>query len=177
MYASKFQWTSIFFGYFCSVWGPILRLAWTSKMHCCKISWLWPATVCSIFTAIDANYTHLDTSIPVLQQLQPWIDTFIRLMLWKLSKIFFFHKLIKNLSAFFALMTLFLPPWPTMPLWYVVWIGERYFLPKGRAGSRGGTHPKINYRTLNEPPNTRSQQFFENQLNMCSHTKSVCRIW
>ena len=81
---------SIHFGYFCSVWGPILRLAWTSKMHCCKISWLWPATVCSIFTAIDANYTHLDTSIPVLQQLQPWIDTFIRLMLWKLSKIFFF---------------------------------------------------------------------------------------
>ena len=48
------------------------------------------ASYCSIFTAIDANYTHLDTSIPVLQQLQPWIDTFIRLILWKLSKIFFF---------------------------------------------------------------------------------------
>ena len=39
-------------------------------------------TVCSIFTAIEAKYTHLDTSIPVVQQLQPWIDTFIQLMLW-----------------------------------------------------------------------------------------------
>ena len=69
------------------------------------------------------------------------------------------------------------PPWPTMPLWYVVWIGERYLLTKGLAGSRGGTHPKINYKTLNEQLNTRSQQFFENQLSMRSHTKSVCRIW
>ena len=164
---------SIYFGYFCSAWGPILWLAWTSKMHCYKISWLWSATVCSIFIAIETNYTHLDTSIPVLQQIQLWIDTFVQLMLWKLSKIFFF---IKNFSAFFALLTLF-PPWPRMPLWYIVCIGEDYLLTKGHAGSHGGTHPKINYKTLNEPPNTRSQQFFDNQLSMRSHTKSVCRFW
>ena len=69
------------------------------------------------------------------------------------------------------------PPWPTMPLWYVVWIGERYLLTKGHAGSRGGTHPKINYETLNQPPNTRSQQFLENQLSMRSYTKFVYRSW
>ena len=39
---------------------------------------------------------------------------------------------------------------------------------------RGWTHSNINYRTLNETPNARSQQFFENQLSMRSHTKSVC---
>ena len=38
------------------------------------------------FTAIEAKYTRIDTSIPVLQQLQTWIDTFIQLMLWKESK-------------------------------------------------------------------------------------------
>ena len=27
------------------------------------------------------------------------------------------------------------------------------------------------------PPNARSQQFFENQLGMRSHTKSICMIW
>ena len=31
----------------------------------------------SCFTAIQARYTHLDTLIPVLQQLQPWIDLYI----------------------------------------------------------------------------------------------------
>ena len=35
------------------------------------------------FTDIQAKYKHLATSIPVLQQLQPWIDTFVQLMLWK----------------------------------------------------------------------------------------------
>ena len=64
-----------------------------------------------------------------------------------------------------------------MPPWYVWWIGETYLLPKRHVGSRGGTHSKINYKTLNEPPNARRQQFFENQLNMRSHTKSVCMIW
>ena len=147
---------SIFFGYFCSVWGPILRLAWTSKMHCCKISWLWPATVCSIFTAIDANYTHLDTSIPVLQQLQPCIDTFIRLMLWKLSKIFFFHKLIKNLSAFFALMTLFPPLTHDATLICCVNWREIFATKRACWVTGGGTHPKINYKTLNEPQEANS---------------------
>ena len=33
------------------------------KMHWCKISWLWTATVRSIFTAKEAKYTYLDTSI------------------------------------------------------------------------------------------------------------------
>ena len=81
-----------------------------------------------------------------------------------------------------------------MPLWYVVWIGEKYLLTKGHVGSRGGgTHPKFNNKTLNEPPNARSQQFFENQLSMRSelhrdpewtfvnsksvYTKSVRVIW
>ena len=66
-----------------------------------------------------------------------------------------------------------------MPPWYVGWIGETYLLPKRYVGSRGGggTHSKINYKTLNEPPIARRQQFFENQLNMRSHTKSVCMIW
>ena len=41
----------------------------------------------------------------------------------------------------------------------------------------GGTHLKINYRALNETSDARHQQFFENQLSMRSHTKSVCRIW
>ena len=41
------------------------------------------------FYSIEAKYTHLDTSISVLQQLQPRIDTFVQLMLWKLYKIFF----------------------------------------------------------------------------------------
>ena len=41
-------------------------------------------------------------------------------------------------------------------------------------GGGGETHSKINYKALNEPPNARSQQFFENQLSMRSHTKSVC---
>ena len=106
----------------------------------CKISWLWPATVCSIFTAIDAYYTHLDTLIPVLQQLQPWINTFIRLMRWKLSKIFFSQTEKAFCSVFFFFFSVFCwpcsPPWPTMPLWYVVWIGKRYLLTKGHAGSR-----------------------------------------
>ena len=44
-------------------------------------------------------------------------------------------------------------------------------------GQGGGTHSKINYKTLNKPPNARRQQFFENQLSMRSHTKSVCMIW
>ena len=44
-------------------------------------------------------------------------------------------------------------------------------------GSGVGTHSKINYKTLNEIPGARSQQFFESQLSMRCHTKSVCRIW
>ena len=43
-------------------------------------------------------------------------------------------------------------------------------------GGGGGTHSKINYKALNGTPNARSQQFFENQLSMRSHTKSVCSI-
>ena len=48
------------------------RLAWTFAARIGdkyqirltrSISWLWPATVCSIFTAIEAKYSHLDTSI------------------------------------------------------------------------------------------------------------------
>ena len=48
---------------------------------------------------------------------------------------------------------------------------------KGMLGHGGGTHSKINYKALNETPDARSQQFFENQLSMRSHTKSVCRFW
>ena len=44
-------------------------------------------------------------------------------------------------------------------------------------GGGGGTYSKIKYKTLNETPDARGQQFFENQLSMRSHTKSVCRIW
>ena len=44
-------------------------------------------------------------------------------------------------------------------------------------GGGGGAYSKINYNTLNEPPNARSQQVLENQLSMRSHTKCVCRIW
>ena len=44
-------------------------------------------------------------------------------------------------------------------------------------GGGAGNTLKINYKTLNEPPNAKSQQFFENQMSMRSHTKSVCRIW
>ena len=92
--------------YFCFVWGPILRLAWTSKMHCCKIPWLWPATVCSIFTIIDANYTHLDTSIPVLQQLQLWIDISVWLILtvihliWSESSLYALWIAIRTQTSF-----------------------------------------------------------------------------
>ena len=39
----------------------------------------------------------------------------------------------------------------------------------------GGTHSKINYKTLNETHNGRRQQFLKNPLSMRSHTKSVCR--
>ena len=41
----------------------------------------------------------------------------------------------------------------------------------------GGEHSKINYRALNETTDARSQQFFENQLSMRSHTKSVCSVY
>ena len=41
-----------------------LRPNTLAGMSICKISWLWPATVRSIFTAIEAKYKHLDTSIP-----------------------------------------------------------------------------------------------------------------
>ena len=34
-----------------------------------------------------------------------------------------------------------------------------------------GAHSKLNYKTLNETTDARSQQFFENQLSMRSHTK------
>ena len=34
-------------------------------------------------------------------------------------------------------------------------------------------HTEMNYKTLNETPNAKSQQFFENQLSMCSHTDFV----
>ena len=163
---------SIHSGNFYSDWGPILRLAYTSEMHCCKISWLWPPTVCSIFTAIHAKYKHLDTSIPVLQQLQPWIDTFVQLIEKNIKSSF-----LINVSVFFLLCWPCSPPWPRMPLWYIVWSCKKYLLTKGYAGSRGGTHSKINYKALNETPNARSQQFFENQLSMRSHTKSVCSIW
>ena len=44
-------------------------------------------------------------------------------------------------------------------------------------GGGGGPHSKNNYKALNETPDARSQQFFENQLSMRSHTKSVCKIW
>ena len=43
---------------------------------------------------------------------------------------------------------------------------EKYLLTKGHVGSRGGTHSKTNYMTLNETSDARSQQFFENQLSM-----------
>ena len=43
-------------------------------------------------------------------------------------------------------------------------------------GGGWGEHSKINYKALNDTPDARSQQFFENQLSMRSHTKSVCRI-
>ena len=41
----------------------------------------------------------------------------------------------------------------------------------GHGGGGGGTHSKIKYKTLNETPDARGQQFFENQLSMRSHTK------
>ena len=137
---------NIHFGCFCSAWGPILWLAWTSEVHCCKI-WLWPATVCSIFTAIDANYTYFYTLIPVLQQLQLWIDTFIQLLLWKLSKVFF----LVNWWRIFQRFLLRWPcpsTWPRIPLWYVVWIGAKYLLTKGRAGSWGEHTQKLTTRHL-----------------------------
>ena len=146
-------------------------------MHCCKISWLWPSTVRSIFTAILAKYTHLDTSIPVLQQLQPWIDTFVQLILRNNLKSFF-HKLLRIFSAFFALLTLFPPPLdPECHFDMLCECAINIYWQKDMLGHGGGTHSKINYRALNETPDARSQQFFKNQLSMRSHTKSVCRIW
>ena len=101
------------FGKFYSGWGPIL--GWHKHQRCIvKISWLWPSTVCSIFTAIQAKYTHLDTSIPVLQQLQPWMDTFVQLILRNNLKSFF-HKLLRNFSVFFCFVDPVAPPPPLDP--------------------------------------------------------------
>ena len=168
----RFRWTQAYILAVFTALRPHTWVACTSKMHYCKISWLWSATVCSIFTAMEAKYTHLYTSIPVLQQLQPWIDN-----------LKFSFQLTEK--EFFSVIFCFVdpappstpsprpPPTPLDPRCHFAWIGDRYLLTKGNVGSQGGTHSKLNYKTLNEPPNARSQQFFENQLNIHSHNPFV----
>ena len=82
-------------------------------------------------------------------------------------------------QRFFASLTLF-PPL-TQDATLICCVNVREIFADERAcwvtGGGGGTHSKINYKTLNETPDARSQQFFENQLSMRSHTKSVCKIW
>ena len=73
---------SIYFGKFYSGWGPYLA-GINIRDALLQNIMIMATSACSIFTAIQAKYTHLDTSIPVLQQLQPWIDTFVQLMLQK----------------------------------------------------------------------------------------------
>ena len=43
---------------------PVFRQTWPSHKHFEKKSLFWMPTVCSIFTPIEAKYTHLDNSIP-----------------------------------------------------------------------------------------------------------------
>ena len=42
---------------------------------------------------------------------------------------------------------------------------------------RGGTHPKINYKTLNETSNFRSQRFLDNKQGIPSHITDPHNIW
>ena len=67
MYASKFRWTK---GYILAIFA-LFEAPYFGMHALMQNIMIMASSVCSIFTAIDANYTHLDTSIHVLQQLQP----------------------------------------------------------------------------------------------------------
>ena len=123
------------------------------------------------------TFRHLDTCFTTITTMNRYSCTVDAL------KIIFFSFFFRNFSAFLALLTLFPVP-PPLPLiqnaTLICCVNVREIFADKRAcwvtGVGGGTHSKINYKALNETIDARSQQFFENQLSMRSHTKSVCRI-
>ena len=158
MHANKFWWTKAY------IWQVLLWLrpilGWHKHQRCTVANYhdydhLLYVLLLQPYKLIIYTFTHLDNLF-----YNNYNHEYIHLYSWcfKNNLKSFFHKLLRNFSAFFALLTLF-PSWPRMPLWYVVWMCEKYLLTKGHVGSRGGTHSKINYKTLNETPDARSHSF------------------
>ena len=112
----------------------------------------WTPTVCSIFTPMEAKYTHLDNSVPRYHLFDNnYNHEYIHLNSWCFKD----NSLINYKGTFqryepFSLGWPCSPPWTRMPLlWYVVWMCIMYLLTKGYAGSRGwGWESQINYKTL-----------------------------
>ena len=86
------------------------------------------------------------TRLCELQQLQPWIDTFVQLR--KQCKIFFFHKLFRNFWAFFCFVDPAPPLDPGSHFDMLCELARKIIWQKGMLchGGRGGHTQKLTTR-------------------------------
>ena len=58
VYTTEFRWTKAYMFALFSLVVSMFRLTWPSDMQFAKTYWVWPQAVCSIFTPVEAKYTH-----------------------------------------------------------------------------------------------------------------------